>query len=314
MHEDARSPLRKPRALRAGDVVRVVAPASSFDPEQLAAGLLVLRSWGFEPRHRADIFERRGYFAGSPSRRADELHEAFEDADATAIFAVRGGYGAATALPLLDPARLRAPKVVVGCSDLTALLGWLIQEAGTVAFHGPMVGSLGRGDDEVGAQRLRSLLTTPGRAPDLPSALPTAAEWCLSPGVARGRAVGGSLSVFASLCGTPWQIRTGGAVLFLEDVGERPYRIDRLLVQLEQAGAFAGAAGVVLGDFTGCDDRDGPTARDAIDRVLRGLSIPVLAGVPFGHGNPNLAFPLGAQVELDAAAGVVRFRESALAG
>jgi muramoyltetrapeptide carboxypeptidase len=136
----------------------------------------------------------------------------------------------------------------------------------------------------------------------------------MAPGVARGRAVGGSLSILASLCGTPFQVQTDDAVVFLEDVGERPYRIDRLLVQLAQAGTFETARAVVLGDFTRCDEPGGGVrARDAIDRVFRELSIPVLAGVPFGHGNPNLAFPVGAEVEVDAGRGVVRFRESLLA-
>jgi muramoyltetrapeptide carboxypeptidase len=305
--------LRKPRPLKRGDVVRVIAPASPFDPEQLHAGLDVLRSWGFKPRHRDDLFQRRHYLAGAPRRRAAELHEAFEDDDAAAIFAVRGGYGVATMLPLLDPKRLRNPKILCGCSDLTALLSWFVQETSTVAFHGPMVGALGRGDDDVGAARLLALLTSSGKPPDLTSALDGAAEWCVSPGIGRGRAVGGSLSLLASLCGTPWQVRTEGAVVFLEDVGERPYRIDRLLVQIAQAGAFEGAAGVVLGDFVGCDDGGGATARDAIERVLRPMAIPILAGVPFGHASPNLAFPVGVQVEVDAGQGVLRFKESALA-
>ncbi len=295
-------------------MIRVVAPASPFDPEKLEAGLDVLRSWGFEPRHRDDLFERRHYFAGSPRRRADELHEAFEDDDAAAIIAVRGGYGVASVLPLLDPARMRVPKLVCGCSDLTALLAWCVQEAGVRALHGPMVVGLGRGDDADGADRLRTLLTSTARPEGLRSAFEDALQWCVSPGTARGRAVGGSLSILASLCGTPWQVRAEGAVLFLEDVGERPYRIDRLLLQLAQAGTFDGARGVVLGDFTGCDEPGGGvTWRDAVTRIFGELAIPVLAGVPFGHGSPNLAFPVGTRVQVDAAAGTVTFREALLA-
>ena len=306
--------LRRPRPLEEGDVVRVVAPASPFDRERLAAGLDVLRGWGLRPTHRDDLFERRHYFAGPVRRRVDELHEAFEDDECAAIFAVRGGYGVATLLPLLDPGRMRTPKIVVGCSDLTALLGWTVQHAGTVALHGPMVLGLGRADDAAGAERLRKLLFETEKPAALESALGDPLEFCMAPGVARGRAVGGSLSILASLCGTPFQVRTDDAVVFLEDVGERPYRIDRLLVQLVQAGTFERARAVVLGDFTRCDEPGGGVrARDALDRVFRELSIPVLAGVPFGHGSPNFAFPVGAEVEVDAGRGVVRFRESLLA-
>jgi len=295
-------------------VIRVVAPSSPFDPAGLEAGLEVLRGWGFEPRHRDDLFERRHYFAGSARRRAAELHEAFEDDDAAAILAVRGGYGVATVLPLLDPAAMRTPKLICGCSDLTALLSWCVQEAGVRALHGPMVVGLGRGNDDAGAERLRTLLTSTDKPEGLRSAFEDPLQWCVSPGVARGRAVGGSLSILASLCGTPWQVRTDDAVVFLEDVGERPYRIDRLLLQLAQAGTFENARAVVLGDFTGCDEPGGAvTWRDAVTRVFRELAIPVMAGVPFGHGSPNLAFPVGVQVQVDANEGTVTFREALLA-
>jgi muramoyltetrapeptide carboxypeptidase len=295
-------------------VVRVVAPASPFDPAALEAGIEVVREWGFEVRTRDDIHQRRAYFAGSPQRRAGELREAFTDPEAAAILAARGGYGLTSVVPLLDPDEIAAnPKIVVGCSDLTVLLDFLVGHAGVTAIHGPMVIGLGRRDDPGGTERLRALLTSADKPAPLQSALGDAHRWCVSPGVARGRAVGGSLSLLAATCGTPWQVQTAGAVLFLEDVAERPYRIDRLLVQLEQAGLFADVAGVVLGDMVGCDEADGSIGwRDAVDRIFRRLSIPVLAGIPFGHGQPNLAIPLGVDVEVDAGAGLVRFRESPL--
>jgi len=306
--------LIKPRPLQPGDVVRVVAPASPFDPKLMEAGEQVLRDWGFEPRHRDDVFDRRGYFAGTPERRAAELREAFADPDCGAIIAARGGYGLTTVAPLLDPEELAAnPKIVVGCSDLTVLLNLLVQQAGVTAIHGPMVTGLGRGDDPEGAERLRALLTS-GKAPELRSSFDDAHAFCLSPGVGRGRAVGGSLSMLAATCGTPWQVDTRGAVLFLEDVGERPYRIDRLLTQLTQAGLFDEVAAVVLGDMTDCDEANGSLSwRHAVDRIFRPMAVPVLAGLRFGHGVPNLAVPLGVAVQVDAGAGVVRFREAHLA-
>jgi muramoyltetrapeptide carboxypeptidase len=294
--------------------VRVVAPASPFSEEALQAGVEVLEGWGLKVRIRKDIFDKRAYLAGTPGRRAAELHEAFDDPECRAVIAVRGGYGVTTMLPLLDPERLRAdPKILVGCSDLTALLNWAVAE-GVTAIHGPMVVALGRRDDEAGAERLRALLFG-GKPAVLTSAMEDAYAWCIAPGVARGRSVGGSLSLLAAACGTPYQLDTQGCVLFLEDVGERPYRIDRLLMQLLQAGLFDGVAGIVFGDMVGCDEpeRDDTTWQGAVDRVLRPLAIPVLAGVPFGHARPNLAIPLGTDVQIDTAAGTVTFREAPLA-
>jgi muramoyltetrapeptide carboxypeptidase len=305
--------LRKPRPLRPGDVLRVVAPAAPFNAQGLEAGLSLLRSWGYEPRVRADIGERRNYLAGTPERRAAEWMEAWEDEEAAAVLSVRGGYGVTTMLPLLDRDRLLAapPKLVVGCSDLCAMLNWLVSSLSVPCIHGPMVEALGRGDDPAGAERLRKLLESKEKAPELHSVLPDAYAWCGAPGIARGRAVGGSLSLLAATCGTPFQPRTEGAVLFLEDIGERPYRVDRMLTQLQQCGMLDGIAGLVCGDFVNCDEPGGAISwRAAVDRIFRRLPVPLLLGIPFGHGNPNLAIPLGTQVEMDAGAGVLRFREA----
>ncbi len=309
--------LNKPAPLQPGDVVRVIAPSSPLrDAGRLAAGVAALESWGLTVRMRERLNDRRHlYFAGQPEERASELMEALLDPAAKAVFPVRGGYGVTTLLPLLDSAAVAAspPKIVVGCSDLTALLTWLVQDVGQTCFHGPMVGALGDGRDEAGAERLRALLFDGGKPSDLKPEQADEHSFCVSPGVATGRAVGGSLSLLAAQVGTPWQVDARGAVVFLEDVGERPYRIDRMLVQLAQSGLFEQAAGVVLGDFTGCEEPGGKvTWRSAVDRVFRRLPVPVLAGVQFGHGNPNLAWPLGVRVQVDAGAGVVSFREAPL--
>ena len=306
--------LIRPRLLRPGDVIRVVAPASPFKEEDLQAGVERLESWGYRVRMQDDITSSWHYLAGSPQRRADELHAAFADREAAAILPVRGGYGLTTLLPLLDPKLIRAnPKILVGCSDLTALLQWMLSEVGMACFHGPMLGALGRGADPAGIRRFREVLENPGKPAELHSAFQDAHQWCFAPGVAKGHAMGGSLSLLAALCGTPLQPDTTGAVLFLEDVGERPYRIDRLLTQLQHSGLFDRVEAVVLGDFVGCDEPKGePSWRDAVDRVFRSLPIPVLAGLPFGHGNPNLIFPLGTKVQVDAGRGLVEFRESPL--
>jgi muramoyltetrapeptide carboxypeptidase len=306
--------IQRPPSLQTGDLVRVVAPSSPFSADDMHAGIAVLEAWGLRAHARDDIHDRRAYFAGTARRRAEELHEAFADPECKAILPVRGGYGLTTVLPLLDRELIRAnPTAIVGCSDFTVLLNYLVQECGTAAFHGPMLGSLGRGKDPAGADRLKDLLFG-GKPGTVRSGTDEAEGWCVSPGVGKGVAVGGSLSLIAAQCGTPWQLDTEGRVLFLEDVGERPYRVDRLLVQLDQAGLLDGAAAVVLGDFTGCEDGDGAlTWRHAVDRIFRRKALPVLAGLPFGHGNPNLAFPVGVRCEVDAGRGSVRFRKSALA-
>ena len=309
--------LSKPRPLQPGDRVRVIAPASPLsDPERLGKGLATLEDWGLVVASRPGFNDRRHiFFAGSEEERASELMEALLDPDCRAIVPVRGGYGLTTVLPLLDVAAVKAaePTIVVGCSDLTALLTWLVQDVGQTCFHGPMLGGLA-GRDPEGTARLRSVLFDGGKPANLRPAGADAGSWCVSPGVATGRAVGGSLSLLAAQCGTPWQVDAKDAIVFLEDVGERPYRIDRMLVQLAQAGLFDAAAGVVLGDFTGCAEPGGAVSwRDAVVRVFRRRALPVLAGVPFGHGNPNLVWPLGVRVQLDAGAGVVSFREAPLA-
>ncbi len=302
------------RPLVPGDLIRVVAPSSPFREDALRAGIAVLESWGYRVAHRDDLFDRRDYFAGTPARRAAELHEAFEDPDCAAILPVRGGYGLTSVLPLLDAELIAAhPTALVGCSDLTVLLNWLVDRAGMTAVHGPMVAGLGRGEDPEGAARMKAILEGAKPAP-LSSLFDDAMQWCVAPGTARGEAVGGSLSLVAAGCGTPWQLETRGRVLFLEDVGERPYRIDRLLVQLQQAGLFDEAAAVVLGDFVGCDEPNSELGwRDAAVRVFRRLAVPVVAGIPFGHGSPNLAFPLGVPCDVDSAQGTVRFRRAPFA-
>jgi muramoyltetrapeptide carboxypeptidase len=302
-----------PRALREGDVVRIVAPASAFDRAEFDAGLEVLRGFGLRPRWEPGIFERTGWFAGSARRRADELHAAYLDREARAILAVRGGYGVTSVLPLLDGSILAAdPKPLIGCSDITALLN-VLAGLELPAIHGPMLGALGRGD-EAGRERLRTLLMVASKPPPIRTALADGETFCLSPGIARGRLLGGSLTLLASLCGTPFQPNTDGAILCLEDVGEKPYRVDRMLVQLDQAGLLAPLRGVVLGDFIGCDEAAPRTSvRDVAIRLFRSRPLPVLMGLPFGHGTPNLAWPLGAEAEIDAGKGELRFPKAVFA-
>ncbi|MBK9516730.1 MAG: LD-carboxypeptidase [Anaeromyxobacter sp.] len=293
----------RPPPLVPGDVVRVVAPSSPFDPAPFEAGLAVLRDrLGLRPRHRADLSSRTGYLAGGDARRLEEWREAVGDAEARAIFCARGGYGVMRLLPHLDPAPLLArPKILVGFSDVTALHA-LLNRAGLATVHGPVVTQLGRAPDDA-IEHLAALLT--GRAPPAgPWSAPAPGAGLvgtatLVPGRASGPLLGGSLTLLAALCGTPYLPPLDGAILVLEDVGERPYRLDRTLTQLRLAGALDHLAGVAVGQLTACDDGDGAAA-EVVRQLVRALGVPAIEGLPVGHEDRNLALPLGPRATLVA--------------
>ena len=290
--------LRRPRALRRGDRVAVLAPASPFDHEVFARGVEELQALGFEPIFDAGVFARDGYLAGPALQRAAALHAAWTDPAIAGIFAVRGGYGSAQILPLLDVSAMRGgAKPLVGFSDLTALLSYLTIVCGTVCFHGPMLVNLA--EREAGYDR-RSLLGCVTAPVPLGELRPTGVE-ILNRGEARGVLLGGTLTQLLASLSTPFAFTPpSGYVLFLDDVGERPYRIDRMLTQLRQAGLLAAATAVVCGEFPACDGA-GRDARSVIAALLADFPGPVLFGFPSGHtGGPMLTLPLGATVTVAA--------------
>jgi muramoyltetrapeptide carboxypeptidase len=290
------------RLLRPGDRVAVVAPSSPFDAGDLAAGVEALRA-RYDVRHAPDILERRGYFAGDDARRLRELRAAIEDDAVAAIVAARGGYGATRLLADL-PAALVAthPKLLVGFSDVTALHA-LWARAGLASIHGPMVAMLGR----IGGLALERFVaavegTAPLRFTDL---------CALAAGRAAGRLVGGNLAVLAALVGTPYAPPLDDAVLFLEDVGERPYRVDRMLTTLLHAGWLSRVRAIALGAFTDATaGSDGVTIDEVLRERLAGLGVPVVAGLPAGHVDDNHPIVLGARVVVDADAGSLTLEES----
>ena len=290
--------MRRPRALRRGDRVAVLAPASPFDHEVFARGVDELQALGFEPVFDAGVFARDGYLAGPARQRAAALRAAWTDPGIAAIFAVRGGYGSAQLLPLLDGAEMRrSAKPLVGCSDLTALLSYLAIGCGTVCFHGPMLVNLA--EREAGYDR-RSLLGCVTAPEPLGELRPTGVE-ILKRGEARGVLLGGTLTQLLASLSTPFAFTPpGGYVLLLDDVGERPYRIDRMLTQLRQAGLLAAATAVVCAEFPACDAA-GRDARSVIATLLADFPGPVLFGFPSGHtGGPTLTLPLGVTVTVTA--------------
>lgn len=284
--------LRKPRALPRGGTIGIAAPASAVDLDVLAAGEKRWREAGFGVVHRDDIGARRRYLAGDDARRAAELAELWADARVDAIVCARGGWGCHRIIERLDADAVRAAgKPLAGYSDVTTLLLWQQRFAGLVGLHAPMLERT-LGDDEFAA--LVEALTGTERLPVLRAGLAGA-----GPAV-EGPLVGGSLSLLAASCGTPWAVDATGAILLLEDRGERPYRIDRLLEQLRCAGVFERVAGIGFGRFDGCDEPDGAiTAAEILHELVERLGVPWVEGLPFGHGAPNLAWPFGVRARLD---------------
>ncbi|MCJ8502381.1 S66 peptidase family protein [Desulfatitalea alkaliphila] len=295
---------RKPNALEPGDTIGIVAPASPFSVPDLARGVALLHAMGFATRLSGDLFARQGCLAGSDALRAAQLHTMFADDAVHAIMCARGGYGGLRLLQSLDYALIAAhPKPFIGFSDTTALHQAIRLKTGLVTFHGPMVCSLEPSDAAAGSA-LQQMLQAVAMGPPRIAGLRT-----LRPGRGEGILVGGNLSTLCSLIGTPFAQSYHGCVLFLEDRGERPYRIDRMLVQMKLAGCFEGLAGLVLGSFSDCG------AGEEIDAIVRQLfddrPIPIMTGLAAGHQNPNRTLPLGVTVVLDAGSGTLRFEEAA---
>lgn len=291
---------RRPRRLVPGDRVALVAPASPVQPDDLARGADELRSLGFDPVFDDRVLARHGYVAGTPALRAACLADAWRDPDIRGLVAVRGGYGSQQVLPALDPAWLAGdPKVLVGYSDITALLAWHVAHGG-VAFHGPMVeGRLARG---TAAYDRASLLAAISQPTAMGTLMPPGLE-VFRPGDAEGVLLGGTMTQLAALLGTPYaMVPREPTILFLEDVGERPYRLDRLMTQLHQAGMFAHVTGIVLGAFPRCDESGGgPTAHDVLRDLLAHFPGPVVFGFPSGHTDAAAwTLPLGVAARLVA--------------
>lgn len=293
--------MRKPRALAPGDRVTIVAPASPFAHGDFEAGIAELRALGFDPYFDESVFERRGYVAGSAATRAQAFLRAWADPETAAIVAVRGGFGSVQLLPLLDPAPLDEPvKAFVAYSDNTSLMAWLTLARRVVTFHGPMLeGRLARG--AAGYDR-DTLLRCLCHASPVGELTPPEVE-ALIEGDAAGMLIGGTLTQLAGSLGTPYAFDPPrGSILFLEDVNERPYRVERMLTQLLYAGVFARAAGIVFGEMRGCLEHEGqPCVRDVIAGTLAEFRGPILYGFPSGHTTgPTLTLPFGVRARVVA--------------
>ena len=288
--------MRKPRALRQGDRIAIVAPASPFSRDEFTRGIAEIERLGFVPVFDDTVFAKEaGYLAGTPDIRASSFMKHWTDPAVSALVAVRGGYGSVHLLPLLDRTRMvDHPKLFIGYSDNTSLLSWLTCQCGITALHGPMIeGRLAGG---AGYDRHSFLeLLAGGRQLQLAPANLTV----LREGEASGRLFGGTMTQLVASLGTPFAFDPpDGCVLFLEEVNERPYRIDRMLTQLALSGLLRRARAIVFGEMRGCDEPGGAvTAFDAIARTTRGYAGPILAGFPSGHTTgPTWTLPLGVRV------------------
>jgi muramoyltetrapeptide carboxypeptidase len=293
--------MRKPAALRPGDKIAIVAPASPFARETFDAGIAELRDLGFDPVYEPSVFDRRSYVAGSAESRASAFLKAWVDPSISALVAARGGYGSVHLLPLLDPALFAGtPKAFIGYSDNTSLLTWLNQACGVVTFHGPMLEArFARGAEGYDRDTFTRCLCRPEPAGSITHPQVEA----LRPGEAAGMLVGGTLTQLAGSLGTPYAFDPPpGCVLFLDEVGERPYRIDRLLTQLLFSGILARASGIVFGELPRCDEPGGdPVVRQVVVDFLEGFPGPVLYGLPSGHADgPTLTLPFGVRARVIA--------------
>jgi muramoyltetrapeptide carboxypeptidase len=307
----------RPPRLRRGDRVAVAAPSGVVDPGRLADGMAELERWGLEPVPGAHVLDCHGHLAGTDEDRVADLNAAFRDPTVRAIWTARGGFGLTRILDRLDWSALAAdPKLLIGFSDVTALLVAAWRRLGLVTVHGQFASRLHLvAPHTTAADHLRALVfgTGPGgAAPALPH---QPAPVTIAPGTATGPLVGGNLAVLCALLGTPDQLDVDGCVLLLEDVNERPYRIDRMLTQLRAAGVLQRVAGLAVGTFVDCDAAahvPSATTADVVAERLGDLGVPVLAGLPVGHHDDQLAVAHGAAVRLDAGAGTLEFLEPAV--
>lgn len=319
----ARSRTVRPGRLRPGDTVGLVNPASAvWEPEAVEIVAESLAVLGFKTKRGASLLARRGYFAGTDEERAADLNAMFADPEVRAIHCVRGGWGSARLLPLLEwPAIAKNPKILLGFSDITALLLALYAKTGLATFHGPVANSQWNPFNVGWMKRVlqdgEAVTFENPRKVDEDEDLVVVENRVrtIHPGAARGRLLGGNLTVLTSLVGTGYLPDWAGCILFLEDVEEAPYRIDRMLTQLRLAGILKQARAVIWGKCTDCRPGAGYgslTLPDVLEDHLRPLGVPVWQGAMIGHIDRQFTLPLGIEVEVDATAGTIRMLEPAV--
>ena len=306
----------KPPPLRRGDVIGICAPASAPEKDHsLQQGIRYLEQLGYVVKLGNNIHRKHGYLAGSDMHRASDVHDLFADRQVKAIFAARGGYGSHRILPLLDYQTIkRNPKILVGYSDITALQLAILMKTGLLSFSGPMVASdMGKKFTGVAEEWFWRCVTSTKKLPSLPSKKNFIGA--VKKKISSGRLIGGNLSILAALVGTPYVPSLNNSILLLEEIDERPYRIDRLLQQLKLGGVLAQSRGAVLGTFVNCLPAKGKsslTLREVFRETFSNYSYPILSGIRYGHVQNPMTMPIGAMIRLDAEQKRVVFLESCL--
>ncbi len=305
---------QKPKALQSGDLVQIVAPASNLKAEYLLRGVAELTALGFRVEYGPEILEQDRYTAGTDERRARELMNAFTNPEVNAVWAARGGYGVMRLLNQLDEKLLREnPKIFIGYSDMTALNLYLYRRFDWVTFHGPMAAKdLAGGEAHYDKTTLLNALTKPEPMGEI---VTTGVEVLHRGASTSGRLLGGCMTLIAAMMGTPDELDTTDAILFLEDTGTRPYQLDRMIQQLKLAGKLDNVRGIVFGEMSGCFQHaeQGYTLQEVLRDLTAELKIPVLFGLHSGHSElGNLTLPLGVQAALDSTRGVLIIDEAAV--
>ncbi|RNB85694.1 S66 peptidase family protein [Brevibacillus panacihumi] len=306
--------MNKGRAWRAGDTIGIIATSSPVDQELLPKAIAEVEALGYKVKVGETCKQSYGgYLAGTPEQRADGLNAMFADDEVDGILCLRGGYGAPQILPLLDyDCIAQNPKLFVGYSDITALHTVFGQNANLATLHGPMAASdLAHGLDDWSKSYLIRALSEPEPLGDLINP-PGEEIVCMVEGCASGPVVGGNLTLVAALMGTPYQLDTRGKLLFLEEIDEEPYRVDRMLTQLALGGVFEDCAGVILGTWTNCEPkkREGFSVWDVVRNIVVPYEKPTIWNIQIGHGAVNMALPFGVEATLDATAGKLTIEES----
>jgi muramoyltetrapeptide carboxypeptidase len=316
------SELIRPKALKAGDIVGLITPATYVpDPDRLALAQRTIKYFGLRLKMGKNAGKRMNDYRISIEERLDDLHAMFRDKDVDAVFAIRGGYGSMHLLDHIDYDLIhRNPKIFLGYSDITAMHLAINRHARMVTFHGPI--ALSRFTDYTQKYFRKALfevqpigkVTNPPESNEL---RPSHTLRTIKPGIATGPLIGGNLTLISNTMGTPYEIETGGKVLFLEDVDEEPYSIDRMLTHLRLAGKFDGVAGVIFGECQDCRAKDFKPSTtipyglgEVLDNVLGNLQVPVLYGLTIGHTDDQLTLPLGVVATLDATTGTLEIKEA----
>ncbi|MDQ3041970.1 MAG: LD-carboxypeptidase [Acidobacteriota bacterium] len=309
----------KPKRLAKGDTVAVIAPSSGVAPEAFEKAVQNLSDLGFKTKTGKSARARTGFLAGTDRQRLDDLHQAFGDAEIKAVWCVRGGYGVSRFLPDLDFNLIKKnPKIFIGYSDITALHTAIHQNTGLVTFHGPVAASTY--SDYVKNHVVNVLMnpSAPYKIELSPANIAKESNLfktqTITPGKCRGELIGGNLSLLTALAGTPFALRNmKGKLLFIEDVGEQPYRIDRMLTQLRQTIDLRQLAGIALGIFEDCNPKDATASQSLIEVLkdrLGDLGIPVIYGLSFGHIRDQFTLPIGIEAELDTEKATMTFLET----